>query len=223
MIKLFLTSTGLPPETAPYFLKLLEKDPKDTRVAFIPTAADPEEDKWFVDAARKELYGLKFLVEEVDLKESPEEIQKKLESVDVIYINGGNTFYLLDWTKKSGLDKYLGQLIENGKIYIGSSAGSILVGPNIELSGWDKSWDKNIVNLQDLSGLNLVPFAISSHFTEKDREILEKKSKELNYEVLPITDTQAVLVEGEDYKIVGKGEQIILRQKLDFAAKTNKL
>lgn len=208
MKKMFLTSTGLPPETAEYFLKLLEKDPKETKVAFIPTAADPEENKWFVDAAKKELFELRFIVSEVDLKEPPEEIRKKLENSDVIYINGGNTFYLLDWVRKSGLEKYLGKLIDKGKIYLGSSAGSILVGPDISISAWDEKWDKNNDNLKDLTGLNLVPYAIAPHFTEKDREILEKKSKEVNYKVVPITDQQAIVVDGENHKTVGEGEII---------------
>ncbi len=211
MKKLFLTSTGLPPETAQYFLKLLGKDPQETKVAFIPTAADPDENKWYVEAARKQLFDLKFLVEEVDLKDPPEKIREKLEKAEVIYINGGNTFYLLDWVRKSSLDKYLGRLIGSGKMYIGCSAGSILVGPNIEISGWNADGDKNMVHLQDLTGLNLVPFAVSPHFTEKDREVLEKKSKEVSYPVLAITNSQAIMVENNKYEVVGTGEKVILK------------
>ena len=206
---LYLTSAGLNEHVRQPFLDELPKSPSELRVAFIPTAADPEEDTWFVDAARKELIELGFQVEDVDLKIDPEELKEKLEAVDVIFINGGNTFYLLDWVRKSGLDKYLGELVNNGKIYVGVSAGSILAGPNIELAGWDIDWDKNISGLKDLAGLNLVPFAISPHFVEADRHVLTVEPK-APYRIIPITDNQAILVKGNDWRVVGEGEEIKL-------------
>lgn len=207
--KLFLTSTGLPPETAPVFLKLLGKNPKEAKVSFIPTAADPETDKWFVDAAKEQLTVLGFKFEEVDLKKNPKWIEKKLAAADIIYINGGNTFYLLYWIRKSKLDKYLSRFLDEGKIYVGSSAGSIIAGPNIESAGWGEIKDENLVNLKELTGLNIVPFAISPHYTEADRLLLKKKSKLVDYPIIAINDAQAVQIIGNDYKIVGKGEKII--------------
>lgn len=92
---------------------------------------------------------------------------------------------------------------------MGVSAGSILVGPNIAISGWRKDWDKNLVHLKDLTGLNFVPFAISPHYTEADRPLLERKSKTVNYPIIAGSDTQAVQVIGDNFKIVGKGKEII--------------
>lgn len=208
-MKLFLTSAGLPRETREYFLKLLDKDPKKVKVAFIPTAAYPEVDKWFVKAATDELEELGMSWEVVELKnEGKDALLKKLKEFDVIYVNGGNTFYLLDWVRKSGFDQIIRQLLEEGKIYVGVSAGSIIAGPNIEVSGWDATWDKNVVGLKDLKGLSLVPFAVSPHFTELERKILEEKSKDVDYPVWAITDKQAVLVDDKKIKIVGLGEII---------------
>lgn len=205
-MKLFLTSAGLPKETREYFLKLLDKDPKKVKVAFIPTAAYPEVDKWFVKAATDEIEKLGMSWEEIELKnEDKDSLYKKLKEFDVIYVNGGNTFYLLDWVRKSGFDQIIKKLLGEGKIYIGVSAGSILAGTNIEISGWDATWDKNVVGLKDLTGLNLVPFVISPHFTEAERKVLEEKSKETDYSVWAITDKQAVLVDDEKVKIVGSG------------------
>ena len=103
MRKLFLTSGGLPNETRDAFLKLLGKNPQDTRVAFIPTAKDPEEDQSYVQRSLDQLDELGFVYESTDLKEySKETLGEKLTQFDVIYVNGGNTFYLLDWIRKSG-------------------------------------------------------------------------------------------------------------------------
>jgi len=208
--KLFLTSAGLPPETAPYFAELLDKDPQDLKLAMIPTAGYPEIDPILLKEAKEGLGKSGFQIEVIDLKiEDPTVIKNKLEKVDIINVGGGNTFFLLYWARKCGLDKYLGELLDQGKIYLSISAGSILVGPNIAISGWGKDWDKNVVHLKDLSGLNLVPFAISPHYADADRFLLEEKSKTVNYLIIAINDTQAVRVVGNDFQIVGKGEKII--------------
>lgn len=207
--KLFLTSEGLPPETAPHFAELLDRDPQDLKLAMIPTAGYPEIDPILLNETKEGLGKSGFQIEVIDLKvEDPKVIKSKLEKVDIINVGGGNTFFLLYWVRICGLDKYLGELLDQGKIYLGVSAGSILAGPNIAISGWRKDWDKNVVHLKDLTGLNLVPFAISPHYTEADRSLLKEKSKNVNYPIIAINDTQTVRVIGNDYKIVGKGKEI---------------
>lgn len=59
-------------------------------------------------------------------------IKEKLNRNNYIYISGGNTFYLLQELKRSGDDKEIIKLIEKGRIYIGESASSIIMAPNIE-------------------------------------------------------------------------------------------
>ncbi len=207
---LFLSSAGLPKETRNFCLEVLPKKPAELKVAFIPTAADLDENKWYVTSARDELNELGFKIEDVDLKIDPNILKEKLNSSDIIYINGGNTFYLLEWVRKSGLDKYLNDLIDKGNIFISGSAGSIIMGPNIELAGWDPSWDSNLNNLEDLTGLKIVDFAISPHFTESERKVLESGKKKINYEIIPITDQQAILVQGDNHRIVGSGAVVKL-------------
>lgn len=209
--KLFLTSAGLPIETRKYFVNLLVKKAEDIKVCFIPTAAYPEVIQMYIDQAKEELreIGIK-QIDNLDLRdENKESLLNKLFGYDVIYVNGGNTFYLLYWVKKSGFDQILPQLLKQGKVYVGVSAGSIITGPNIEVAGWGEEADKNIVNLQDFSGLNLVPFAVSPHFTENDRKVLEDESKLVSYPIIALGDTQAVLVKDSDVKIVGEGEIVV--------------
>ena len=209
MNKLFLTSTGLPKETRGSFLSLLDKSPSQVLVCHIPTAADPEEDKWFIEASKDEFkeIGLNFF--DLDLKsENKDSLIRKLAPVDVIYINGGNTFYLLDWVRRSGFDKVVPKLLEEGKIYVGASAGTVLAGPDIAIAGWDPDGDKNTVGLTNLCGLNLVPFAIAPHFVEKDRKLLEEKSKGVSYAVVALNNKQVILARDEKISIVGVGEKV---------------
>lgn len=211
-MKLLLTSTGLPNEAIrSKFLQMVGKDPKDIVVAFIPTAAVPEEDKWFVKSAIDEIKEIGMQLFTVDLKEENEQsLKEKLADCDVVYVNGGNTFYLLDWARKSGFDKVIKDLVSQGKVYIGTSAGSLLVGPDISVSGWKSSWDRNIVGLKDFRGLSLVPFVVSPHFTESDRQVLENNMKDVNYPIIALTDKQAVMVFEDKQELIGEGEPITL-------------
>lgn len=213
-MKLLLTSAGLSNLAIKNrLLQLVGKDPKNVTVAFIPTAADPEQDKWFVQSAIDEIKEIGMQLFTVDLKEENEQsLKEKLTKCDAVYVNGGNTFYLLDWVRKSGFDKAVEDLISQEKIYIGTSAGSILVGPDISISGWYPSWDKNIVGLKDLAGLNLVPFAISPHFVEAERKVLVEKSKEINYPIIALTDKQAMVVQDNEQELIGEGEPVTLHE-----------
>jgi dipeptidase E len=208
---LFLTSTGLSPDVSPFFLNLLKSPPQSTKVAFIPTAGDPYDDKWFVTADLDRLKELGFPVEITDLKEDTQAIQQKLISSEIIYVSGGNTFYLLDWVRKSSLDTYLKQLLEQGRIYVGASAGSILAGPDIDVAQWSPDWDTNDVNLTNSKALNLVPFVISPHFTETERPILESHLPKVDYDIIPITDHQAIYWHDGQWQLVGVGELVKLK------------
>lgn len=207
--KLFLTSAGLPKETRDYFLSLLKKKPSETNVAFIPTAADPEEDKWFVESDKNQLKEIGVQIKEIDLKrENKNSLLSKFSKCDVIHVGGGNTFYLLDWIRKSGFDKIINKLLDNGKIYVGVSAGSIIAGPSIEVAGW-KHFDRNIVNLKDLTGLNLVSFIPFVHYEDQHKKLLEEKSKNENFSIIALNDKQAVLCINGKYEIVGEGEKLV--------------
>ncbi|MBI4895190.1 MAG: Type 1 glutamine amidotransferase-like domain-containing protein [Candidatus Aenigmarchaeota archaeon] len=212
-MRLFLTSSGLRKEYEKDFLKLLNKPAKETKVAFIPTAADPEKDKSFVQKSINELRKVGITqIEEVDLKiENEKSLKEKLSKVDVIYVNGGNTFYLLNWVRKSGFDKLLPKLLKKGKIYFGTSAGSYIACPTIEMANW-KCQDSNRIEMQDFSALNLVPFLITAHYTEDYRKILKKEAKKTKYTVIALNDLQAIVFIDAKYEIVGKDPKLLFNR-----------
>ncbi|MBI4226019.1 Type 1 glutamine amidotransferase-like domain-containing protein [Candidatus Roizmanbacteria bacterium] len=206
--RLFLTSAGIVKEIRKEFLQLLGKDPKKSVVYFIATAADPQKDRGFVEADRKKLRKIGLIIKELDLKrENKNTLYKKLSACDVIYIGGGNTFYLLNWIRKSGFNEIIYDLLNKGKTYVGASAGSYIVCPTIEQATW-KHQDRNRWGVKDLKALNLVPFLISAHFEEKYRHIIEKAVKTAKYPIIALNDNQVVLVEGEKWRIAGKGKKV---------------
>ena len=206
-MKLFLTSSGIDSEIKDDFLSLLPTSPNQIKVAFIPAASYPESDPWYVAKSLMTLQSLGFKTEEVDLRiENLKSLTEKLSATDVIYVDGGNTFYLLDWVKRSGFDKALKDLISTEKVYVGVSAGSYIACPTIEMANC-KGRDRNAVGLTDLTGLNLVPFLLTAHYAMDYETSIRQGSIKSGYPAAALSDGQAVLVDGEKVKVVGPGQK----------------
>jgi dipeptidase E len=197
MKRLFLTSNGLSA-----FSSFISKDPKTVSIGFVPTAADLYQDKWFVERDRKFLLKKGFKIIGVDIKDRSQ--LEELNNVDVIYVAGGNTFYLLEKAVESGALKLIRRLVNNGKLYAGSSAGAIFAGPSIEpVTALDDPNDAP--NLKTYKGLGLVDFVVLPHYgKEKYLQKYEKiiENFEEKYELITLTDEQAIVVEGDSYKVI---------------------
>ncbi len=103
-MKILLTSAGfLNKEISDVFLKLLNKPAGQVHVVFIPTASRTEEELKYVVESRQELIGLG-ISDIVTLNLDRPVAADEVASADVIYVCGGNTFYLLKKMRESGLD-----------------------------------------------------------------------------------------------------------------------
>lgn len=209
-VKLLLTSAGIKESFKDIFFSLLTKELKDVSVLHIVTAAYGEEGPyWWIEQTKDELKDLGIArVEDFDIRwKTKEQLIDASKDRDIILVNGGNTFYLLDYVRKTGFDDIIKEHVGKGKLYIGVSAGSILATPTIESAKWEPA-DMNNIELADLTGLNLVSFLIHPHFIENQREQLEKLAKTNPLPTIALNDNQAVLVDGEIIKVVGDSEKI---------------
>ena len=197
MKKLLLTSTGLKNKNIKnQFLKLIEKSISEIKIIFVPAAARTEEEFMYIRESKNELLALGIPEKNIKTLSLDKPVSgNDIKDFDVIYVCGGNTFYLLQKIRASGFDKILKDF--NG-IYIGVSAGSIIVGPNIEVAS---PGDENDVELSDLTGLNIVDFAVSPHFRKEEQKIIDDLKKQVKYQIIEITDDQAVLVVGGEKSI----------------------
>lgn len=137
--------------------ELLPKPASELKAAFVPTAGDLYEGKEFVQVDRKKLESMGFSVRDVDLKgKQLIDLERDFNDVDLILVAGGNTFYLLDHIRKSGFDQLLPRLLNDGVIYVGSSAGSIVCCPTIESA---RRFDdpKEAPDLGNYEGLDCTP------------------------------------------------------------------
>lgn len=199
MKKMFLCSSFK--DVSNIFESFVDEDLKAKTVTFIPTASITEKVKFYVGSAKKAFAKMGLIVDELELtKATNEEIVSKLQQNDYIYVSGGNTFFLLQELKKTGADKIIIEQIELGKLYIGESAGSMIVSPNIE---YVKDMDDcNVANaLGTFSSLNMVDFYPIPHYTnfpfvKAAEKIISKYDSTL--QLIPITNLQAILVNGEE-------------------------
>ncbi len=186
--------------------KIAETLPKlALQTAFIPTAADVYESKPWMEADRQKLVELGYQVEDYDIKNKTEAvIYNDLKNKDVIFVSGGNCFYLLYQVRKSGFDKAIERLTNEGKIYVGSSAGSILLAPTIEpAKPLDNS--EQAPKLSSFQGLGMVDFVVLPHYGKEKYEaryqaIIKEWSSKVK--LMPLTDTQFIIVEGSKSRII---------------------
>ena len=207
---LLLTSNGM--QMKDEIVKLLQKPAYDITVAFISTAAKPQES---IDYLKRDWSIMQdemgFNLEEVDIEGKKEsEVMELLKLKDIIFVEGGNTFYLLKAMRACRFERIIKKLLKDGKVYIGASAGSIVAGKTIQTAGW--YGDENMVGLKNLKGLNLVGFDIFVHYQPEHAELITQKikSKRKRKKLKILTDEQAILVQGREVALIGKGEQITI-------------
>ena len=185
--------------------KFLDKNTESKKILFIPTATNVDEYKKYIHLTQKVFEDFGYEVENFDVSIFSEEIAKeKLSEAKIIFISGGNTFYLLQELKRKNLIPYLKERIENGLLYIGESAGSVIAAPDIEYASIVD--DKTLATeLNDYTGLNLVDFYIVPHFEEEPFVESSRNTVELYKDKLDlklINNKEAILVENNNFTII---------------------
>ena len=185
--------------------KFLDKNTESKKILFIPTATNVDEYKKYIHLTQKAFEDFGYEVENFDVSIFSEEIAKeKLSQAKTVFISGGNTFYLLQELKRKNLTSYLKERIENGLLYIGESAGSVIAAPDIEYASIVD--DKTLATeLNDYTGLNLVDFYIVPHFEEEPFVESSRNTVELYKDKLDlklINNKEAILVENNNFTII---------------------
>lgn len=181
------------------------------KMAYITTASKGVTDKGYLERDRKFFKEQKYNFEEIDLDGKDEQtLRELLKNFESVFVEGGNTFYLMKAIKGSGFDQVIKELLPKGLIYSGGSAGSYVACPSIEMATWRHQNKYDHYGVTDFTGMNLVPFLMSVHYKPEYKELLQEKIKQSKYPVKILTDDQVILVEGDNYQLVGKGEEIKL-------------
>lgn len=182
--------------------------PKDQiKIGYITTASKGASRKDYVQIFKKQIKDARYNLEEIDIEDKTEqELKKFFEDKNVIHMEGGHTFYLLNVIKKIGFDKMLKEMIESGKVYMGTSAGSSIMGPTI---GFSSHVPVNATE-ENLKGLGWVPFLIKAHYKDEKAEEYKKILQTIKYPVRILRDGQGIFVENGKFTFMGDGDEVKL-------------
>ena len=183
------------------FLDVSGMHPADTTVAYVPTARNFKK-KVLDDSTTLQWFRRKkFQVDVVDVeKVDSQTAEKKIRAADVIFMEGGNSFYLLEKLKQSGMFEVIGQEVRSGKWYVGSSAGSVVAAPDIRYT--TPIDDPQAALGLDTTGFGFVTRSIIPHIGDskysspnagKIRSELGK-----DFDLLELTDSQALVRVGDN-------------------------
>lgn len=187
------------------------------RAAIIVNALDhrPQARTLWLERQTGKLIALGFIVVELDLRRyfgATDRLRRVLAELDLVWINGGNTFILRRAMKQSGFDGLVKEAVAQDEIvYAGFSAATVIAFESLEgleitddpqevPAGYDPEivWD----------GLGFVPFAIAVHYKSDhpesasvDREIAFYEASGIPYRTL--RDGEALVVRDGHHKVVG--------------------
>ena len=211
VMNIILTSAGLKmPAIQKPILELLPKPPSELKLAHVITASQVASDTAFVTKDRKAMKELGFKVTDILLEDlTTDSAFSILNEFDIIYVQGGNGFYLLKQARLCGFERVVREFLKNEKKwYIGVSAGTYIACPTIEMHNWKS--EKEQYGLDDLTGMNLVSFLVVVHYNrEKNHELLKTCIPTASCPVRIITDDQALFVQNGEVRLIGEGHEIL--------------
>lgn len=137
-------------------------------IAYIPTAANGENPygEWRTESGSwKLVQTLGAQVAPVVLEEYRNaSVIEMLKGKDILWFAGGSASYLMYWIRRCGVDAALPNLLNEGSIYVGSSAGSMITAPTLTLAEWYIGEPER--GARDMRGLGFVDFEIYPHYDE---------------------------------------------------------
>lgn len=204
MTKIFLTSS----------VHLVAKDiakklggAKNKKLLYIYTAGEKKLGELWQRTDRQALVKAGFKVFDYTVTgKTAAMIKKDIQKVDVIYFGGGNTFYLLQQLQLTKSINIFRDAVKAGKIYIGTSAGSIVAGPDIYPS-YRLDNVKQAPRIKGYKGLSIVDFVVFPHWgSEHFRSRYLNQRLAFNYHTknkfILLNDYQYMQVEGDWYRMV---------------------
>jgi peptidase E len=183
MKKILLTSAGFENKNIEkIFIGLVGKNPNEIHALFIPTAAiNPDAiavlPKCMNDLLNAGVSARNIVVFDLHCAMEYEELRK----FDVIYFCGGDPSYLLNRINDIQFNIALEQFVNNGGVYVGVSAGSIVAGNNMP------------------NNLGLINCTIGVHVPEGSKLGVIDTSQCPH---IDLTNNQAILIQDDDQCLV---------------------
>ncbi len=192
---------------------LLGKSITEIQLSYITTAGNlhSSDKKGRIDDGRKIFQERGWQVFDYDIAGKTEaEVVAELNNKDVVFVQGGNNFYLLEQIQNCNFGKIIRNLLAKGVLYIGESAGAIVCSKNIRDQQYMSGDLMLAESMKDFTGLGLVNFLIKPHWNrygekrEKFSRFLRETPNEfysISQPIICLNDNQLIRVEGASFQI----------------------
>ncbi|MEE1296548.1 MAG: Type 1 glutamine amidotransferase-like domain-containing protein [Bifidobacterium sp.] len=200
--RLLLVSSGL---AIPELLRHLLAGRQGLTMAFIPAASYAEDYGVASRLSRWHWRALGLKVRVVDLTQRHTwRVRAELEECDLVYVCGGNSFYLMRCLRDSGAADAIRAMAARGVPYIGESAGAVVAARDI---GYIAPMDCNraLRGQADPAGLGLTAYHVVPHvggtmLGRQARKILDRHAGDHGY--VPLRNDQALQVTGTKARVI---------------------
>lgn len=197
---IILTSTGLSAEPVRHASEKFFDSLPHKSVAIVTTAAEGKENNKYSKLVESQFRGLGFtIIDFIDIENNP---RADFSRYIVVYVCGGNTFKLLKYAREANFKETIVKLLERGGIYIGVSAGAIILAPTIQIAA-SVDPEPNETGITNLEGLGLIDFEVHPHYDSSHDEELTSYQKTTSNKVVKISNSQAVVIKGTEQQILG--------------------
>jgi dipeptidase E len=202
-MNLILTSFGLSTENLlEECRKLITKPTKQVKALILYIKYRDPPFNEHMNIITQQFLELGILEENIQSFDLYAENPPNLNDVDIVFMFGGNENRYIDQIRKQGLYSKIRDFVDRNGLYIGVSAGAIIMGPTVDIEPW--SGASNDIGLVDKSGFGYVDFITVPHVdTRRGRgqKVVDFHAS-TGHKMMYLTDKQGILVIDDMYKII---------------------
>jgi dipeptidase E len=211
-MKAILTSTDLIEVKGGVELaeKMLGKERKNISVTVINEASAMEfgDHRFVIDTLKDLAANFGGSIEIVHLLAlSKEQAKERIMAGDMLFVLGGNTEWLMRVFEKTGFAEILPEILKT-KLYVGSSAGSMVLGhlPSYKNqdSGYGKADHFGVAKYLDLLDFSILPHLHAEYMNNRGDDWAIAESNAVSYPVYALSDHAAVVVDGDKIEVIGE-------------------
>jgi dipeptidase E len=203
--RLFLISSNL---ALPHFAAVVSTLARGANRAAVVTTAEPKLKERNRNAVLARDTLLAVGVPAVEFFDFDKQPCAGLAAFDLVYLAGGNPFYLLQRVRETGADTVIEDMVEAGRPIIGSSAGALLLGRSLNAV---PIFDNSVPDLgcKDTDALRLVPFTVLPHTNRWKARFADYAARFAaaavlcRSEILEIADDEGLLIDGDTVTRIG--------------------
>ena len=207
-MKLLLSSFGPSPAHDAALVELVGRPLSEIRVGYIENAHDVYDDPASLGEGREGLRRDGYVFDLIDLRDWRADhvgLRTLLERFDAFLLAGGNPYYLRSLMRITQADLIIADCVRNGAVYAGASAAAVVAGPT--LRHFEELDDPAEAESLIWDGLGLTQTVVAPHVDNPEFGEGCRKAGDLcerdGYTVVRVKDAQALVIDGDDQRIVG--------------------